>query len=78
MGAPSLRFCKGGYDAVCSMRFPFRPNRQCRPLWYPAFAKVSEGRGTHRVDSVNEFKGRATPRELTDAMRIETARLPQD
>ena len=32
-------FCKGGYDAVCSMRFPVRPNRQRRPLWYPPFAK---------------------------------------
>lgn len=26
----------------------------------PALRKVSEGRGTHRADSVNEFKGRAT------------------
>jgi hypothetical protein len=26
----------------------------------PALRKVSEGRGTHQVDSVNEFKGQAT------------------
>jgi len=35
-------FCKGGYDAVCSMRVSCSQKRQRRLLWYPPFAKYAK------------------------------------
>ena len=42
VGARPCVVCKGGYDAVCSMRSSFGQNRQRRPLRYPPFAKYAK------------------------------------
>ena len=51
-------FCKGGYDAVCSMRVSCSQKRQRRLLWYPPFAKYAKDGAPTELVMSNKFKAR--------------------